>query len=115
MVLGLAPRPCLSRFKIAVSTDDRGNKPLQISSVRPLDGLLKPPWGSAEFLKSAGSGCDGHSALTQKRSDRRCKRLMVSQEQPRTAQPLIRRDGAAVRCSALLKLSPPILNNLVTM
>ena len=42
------------------------------------------------------------SGLTQKLSDRRCKRLTVSQERPRTAQPLTRRNGAAVRCSALV-------------
>jgi hypothetical protein len=54
-------------LKTAVRCDDGRNKPLQLSGVRPLDRLLKPPRSAAELLYGAGSGSGGHKALTTRK------------------------------------------------
>lgn len=48
---------------MAVSCDNSGNEPFDLTGMWPLDGLLKPPRDAAKFLNQAGCVLDGHGKL----------------------------------------------------
>jgi len=63
---------------MTVSCGDGGNESFELTSMWPLDGLLKPPRDATKFLNQAGCVLDGHGKL-HKRYQKHNPRFSYSQ------------------------------------